>query len=114
MSKNTQKEPWFLKINPNGRIPAITDTFTDGETIRVFESGSIMQYLVERYDKDHKISFPADSREHVEVRLSLPVPRSGKKLIKFTGCLMDVFFECRSWSDARTSQPLPPGNRDHL
>ncbi|KAK4499647.1 hypothetical protein PRZ48_010165 [Zasmidium cellare] len=51
-SKDTQKEPWFLEINPNGRIPALTDTFTDGEQIRVFESGSIMQYLVERHDKD--------------------------------------------------------------
>ena len=47
-SKNTQKEPWFLEVNPNGRIPAITDTFTDGKEIRVFESGSIMQYLVDR------------------------------------------------------------------
>ncbi|EME49329.1 hypothetical protein DOTSEDRAFT_163623 [Dothistroma septosporum NZE10] len=67
ISKNTQKEQWFLDINPNGRIPAITDTFTDGKQIRVFESGSIMQYLVERYDKDHKISFPAGTREHVEM-----------------------------------------------
>jgi len=67
MSKNTQKEDWFLEINPNGRIPAITDTFSDGQSIRVFESGSIMQYLVERYDKDHKISFPAGSREQVEM-----------------------------------------------
>jgi glutathione S-transferase len=47
-SKETQKEPWFKEINPNGRIPAITDKFTDGKEIRVFESGSIMQYLVER------------------------------------------------------------------
>jgi glutathione S-transferase len=34
------------QINPNGRIPAMTDKFTDGKPIRVFESGSIMQYLV--------------------------------------------------------------------
>lgn len=47
-SANAQKEPWFLEINPNGRIPALTDTFEDGKTIRLFESGSIMQYLVAR------------------------------------------------------------------
>ncbi|CAK4031508.1 Disulfide-bond oxidoreductase [Lecanosticta acicola] len=67
ISKNTQKEQWFLDINPNGRIPALTDTFTDGKPIRVFESGAIMQYLVERYDNDHKISYPAGSREHIEM-----------------------------------------------
>ena len=67
IAKNVQKEPWFLAINPNGRIPALTDTFTDGRTIRLFESGSILQYLVERYDKDHKISYPSGSREAYEV-----------------------------------------------
>jgi glutathione S-transferase len=66
-SKNTQKEPWFLEINPNGRIPALTDTFTDGKTINLFESGSIMQYLVARYDKDYKISFPPGTREFYEM-----------------------------------------------
>jgi len=68
MAKNVQKEDWFLEINPNGRIPALTDTFTDGKKIRVFESGSILEYLCERYDKDHKISYPVGSREWVEVR----------------------------------------------
>lgn len=67
MSKNVQKEPWFLEINPNGRIPAITDTFDDGKQIRLFESGSIMQYLVATYDKDFKISFPPGSREFYEM-----------------------------------------------
>ncbi|THH03557.1 hypothetical protein EW146_g10407, partial [Bondarzewia mesenterica] len=29
-SKNEQKEPWFIKINPNGRIPAIIDRSRGG------------------------------------------------------------------------------------
>lgn len=62
-----QKEPWFLEINPNGRIPALTDNWTGGKPIRVFESGAILEYLVDRYDKDHKVSYPRDSREHWEV-----------------------------------------------
>lgn len=66
-SKSTQKEPWFLEVNPNGRIPALTDKFTDGKPIRLFESGSIMQYLVARYDQDNKISYPPGSREFIEM-----------------------------------------------
>ena len=45
----------------------MTDTFTDGKPIRIFESGSILQYLIERYDKDHKLSYPYGSREYWEV-----------------------------------------------
>jgi glutathione S-transferase len=67
ISKNTQKEPWFLEINPNGRIPALTDTLADGSPIRLFESGSIMQYLVDRYDTEHKLSYPRGTREYYEV-----------------------------------------------
>ncbi|KAK0937634.1 Glutathione S-transferase 2 [Friedmanniomyces endolithicus] len=62
------QEQWFLDTNPNGRIPALTDKFTDGKLIRLFESGAIMQYLVERYDSEHKISFAKGSREHIEVQ----------------------------------------------
>ena len=56
-----------MEINPNGRIPAIEDTFTDGKKIRLFESGSIMQYLISQYDKDYKISFPPGTREYFEM-----------------------------------------------
>ncbi|CAK7200125.1 Glutathione S-transferase 2 [Sporothrix eucalyptigena] len=53
VSKAEQKEPWYLEINPNGRVPALTDVLPDGQLVKIFESGSIMQYLVDRYDKNH-------------------------------------------------------------
>jgi glutathione S-transferase len=68
ISTNRQKEDWFLELNPNGRIPALSDTFSDGQSIRLFEGGSILEYLAEQYDKDHKISFPKGSRESYEMR----------------------------------------------
>ncbi len=46
LSERTQKEPWFLALNPNGRIPVIVDTANDDFV--VFETGAIMVYLAEQ------------------------------------------------------------------
>jgi len=62
ISTNVQKEPWFLKINPNGRIPAITD----GEQ-RIFESGAIILYLTDTYDTERKFTFEHGTPEYVEM-----------------------------------------------
>ena len=49
LSKDEQKQEPFLKINPNGRIPAIVDHDEGG--LAVFESGAIMIHLAEKTAK---------------------------------------------------------------
>jgi GST-like protein len=46
LSTQAQKEPWFLELNPNGRIPVIVDS--DNDNFAVFETGAIMIYLAEQ------------------------------------------------------------------
>lgn len=48
-----KSEP-FVSINPNGRVPAIEDPNTG---ITIWESGAIVEYLVDQYDKEEKISY---------------------------------------------------------
>jgi len=53
--KNTQKEPWFIKLNPNGRIPVIVDRARDN--FPVFETAAILLYLQQHYDPDNKFGW---------------------------------------------------------
>lgn len=90
LSDNEQKQEWFEKINPNGRIPAIGKSLQahlrncrrmlkhspqvlvsvyavdhDEGDLPVFESGAIMIHLAE---KDPQGTFlPKDTRKKAEV-----------------------------------------------
>ena len=46
LGEREQKQDWYLRINPNGRIPVIVDH--DNDDFAVFESGAILIYLAEQ------------------------------------------------------------------
>jgi GSH-dependent disulfide-bond oxidoreductase len=62
LAKRQQKEDWYLRINPNGRIPAIVD-IDGGDKFPVFESGAILIYLAEKTGR----LLPTDRRGRSEV-----------------------------------------------
>jgi glutathione S-transferase len=47
-----KKKP-YTDINPNGRVPAIIDPNTG---ITLWESGAIIEYLIDTYDKEMKLT----------------------------------------------------------
>ncbi|KXG49259.1 uncharacterized protein PGRI_031290 [Penicillium griseofulvum] len=69
-----KKEP-YESINPNGRVPTLEDPNT-GTTI--WESGAILEYLVDTYDKQRTISFAATSKEYYESKQWLHYQMSGQ------------------------------------
>lgn len=69
------KKPAYENINPNGRVPAIEDPNTG---ITLWESGAIIEYLVEKYDKNRVISFQADTPESYHAKQWLHFQASGQ------------------------------------
>lgn len=55
------KEEWYTDMNPNGRLPTLEDPNND--SLVLWESGAIIQYLIDRYDEEGKLSHPGSSNE---------------------------------------------------
>lgn len=49
IGKGQQHTPEFLRVNPNGKIPALIDEPGEGQpAVSIFESGAILVYLAEK------------------------------------------------------------------
>jgi GST-like protein len=58
IGKGDQFSSGFVDINPNSKIPSLTDN-TNGTSVKVFESGSILLYLADKFKKFIPKSFEA-------------------------------------------------------
>jgi len=56
------KKPPFEKININGRVPAIEDPNTG---VTLWESGAIIEYLVETYDKSNSLTYTSSPEKYL-------------------------------------------------
>lgn len=59
------KKPEYTAINPNGRLPSIYDPNTN---ITLWESGAIVEYLIEKYDTKNLISFTPGTAEYFHAK----------------------------------------------
>lgn len=75
VDKPDLKKPAYEKICINGRAPAIEDPNTG---ITLWESGAIIDYLVETYDKERKLGFVAGTEEYFHAKQWLYFQVSGQ------------------------------------
>ena len=69
------KQLEYLTITPNGRVPAIVDP---NANLTLWESGAIVEYLIEKYDRERKISFEPGTNEAALARQWLFFQVSGQ------------------------------------
>jgi glutathione S-transferase len=56
ISTNEQKKEWFLRLNPNGRIPVLVDN-NRSPPFPVIETSAQLLYLVDELDSKHQFGF---------------------------------------------------------
>jgi|JI10StandDraft_1071094.scaffolds.fasta_scaffold597510_2 GST-like protein len=78
--RGEQYSPEFLKLNPLGKYPVIIDHSGAGPDQPIFESGAILQYLAETYDKSGLLPASGPARWEVLQWLTVQVAWVGPML----------------------------------
>ncbi|KAE8333747.1 glutathione S-transferase [Aspergillus sergii] len=69
------KSPPYLSLNPNGRLPTLHDPNTN---LTIWESGAIIEYLVDRYDTSRRLSFEPGTHDFYLAKQWLHFQMSGQ------------------------------------
>ncbi|RDI83733.1 hypothetical protein Vi05172_g6190 [Venturia inaequalis] len=60
LPQGVQREPWYLALNPAGKIPVLVDHDKD---IVLSECSTILQYLASTYDTNHTLTFSSQKEQ---------------------------------------------------
>ncbi|EKG09554.1 Glutathione S-transferase [Macrophomina phaseolina MS6] len=76
------KQEAFKKLNPNGKLPVIEDP---NSGLTLFESGAIIEYLIDQYDKDARLHRTSLRERYLErawlhFQMSAQGPSCGSKV----------------------------------
>ncbi|KAI9812670.1 MAG: glutathione S- transferase, nitrogen catabolite repression regulator [Phylliscum demangeonii] len=94
------KKPPYESVNPNGRVPAIEDPNTG---ITIWESNAVVTYLVDKYDKESKLTFKTEAEKyHVLQWLFFQASGQGP------------YFGQAAWFIRFHSEPLPSARERYL
>ncbi|OGM51273.1 glutathione S-transferase Ure2-like protein [Aspergillus bombycis] len=69
------KSPAYVSLNPNGRLPTLHDPNTG---LTIWESGAIIEYLVDRYDTSRRLSFEPGTHDFYLAKQWLHFQMSGQ------------------------------------
>ncbi|KAG5638997.1 hypothetical protein H0H81_007905 [Sphagnurus paluster] len=99
------QEPWFIKLNPNGRIPVLVDQSRDN--FPVFETAAILLYLAHNYDKDQKFWYDpiTHPKEYSEILHMVALAPCKDKVGTHVLCIWTVS------PDAYTQQTISTASR---
>ncbi|KAI1128156.1 glutathione S-transferase [Nemania abortiva] len=89
-----KREP-FINLNPNASVPAIEDPNTN---VTLWESGAIITYIIEQYDKDMTLTYP---NERLEDKHAL------NQWLHFQMSLQGPFFHQAGWFNFLHKEKIP-------
>ncbi|KAF9894717.1 hypothetical protein FE257_006607 [Aspergillus nanangensis] len=65
--EEVEAAPVPLQARNSSGLPLLTNFQSDGEHVSICGAEAILEYLLERYDEDYRVSYPKDSSEYREM-----------------------------------------------
>lgn len=100
LHKRVQFAPWYQKhIAVTNKIPVLFDRPENGTEVQLSESNLILQYLADKYDKAHKISFEHFTPEYYECLKWMSFANASIESVLAVGIFTKLFMPPKNYDE---------------